>query len=198
MPENSKSKLILASASQRRLDLLNNMGFSPEKVIAAEIDETPLKAEKPLDYVKRVAKEKAIYVNQLIDNKQYFILAADTIASVGTRILGKPKDAEDAKRILQLMSGRRHRVYTAICLITPDEEINVKTTMTYVKFKNINPKEMEEYISSEAWKGKAGAYGLQEDPGGFVISINGSYSGVIGLPQYETKNLLSGMGFRQN
>ncbi len=188
-------KLILASASPRRLELLTRMGFAPDKVAPADIDETPKKGEKPLDYCKRVAKEKAeVIAKQYPDS---FILSADTTAVAGNVILGKPEDRADAKRIILKMAGRKHQVHTAICIITPKGEKRSKVVSTTVRFKNLNDHEVEEYLDTNQWEGKAGAYGLQEDPGAFVIDIQGSFSSVIGLPMYETKNLLLSLGYKK-
>lgn len=186
-------KLILASGSPRRFQILRNIGFEPDEVVISNIDETPNKQEKPEKYCKRIAKEKALKVWE--DNKKSFVIAGDTVAAVGTRILGKATDAEEAKKFLKLMSGKKHRVYSSVCLITPEGNIKERSTLTYVKFKRLTDQEIDEYVASKHWKDKAGAYGLQEDPGAFVVSINGSFSGVIGMPAYEAKCLLTGVGF---
>jgi septum formation protein len=192
-----KSKLILASASPRRLQLLTNLGFVPDEVIPSDIDETPLKKENPEAYCKRIAAAKAHHIkNNFLQAKDAFVLSADTIAVVNNTILGKPKDRADAANIIMKMSGRSHRVYTAVCIISDKGEVREKLIETKVKFKNISEPELEKYLNIESWQGKAGAYGLQEDPGGFVIEIHGSFSSVIGLPLYETKNMLLGLGFR--
>jgi septum formation protein len=193
MNTNTKHKIILASASPRRVELLKNIGYAPDKIIPADIDETPLKAEKPVDYVQRIAEAKAKKIREI--EQGHYIIAADTIACVGTRILGKPTDAEDAKRIMKLLSGRKHRVYTCVVVISPDGKMRKRNVCTFVKFKRITSDELNQYIATNYWQGKAGAYGLQEDVGGFVISISGSFSSVVGLPLYETKCLLSGLGF---
>lgn len=192
----NKSKLILASSSPRRLELLKNMWLVPDEVIPADIDETPKKHEKPNLYVRRMALEKAQKVAAQVEGSTY-ILAADSIACVGTRILGKPENRDEAREMLNLMKGRRHRVYTGVCVIAPDGTLRHRVVLTHVKFKNASKAEIEEYLDTENWKGRAGAYGLQEDMGGFVISITGSYSNVIGLPMFETKNLLLGLGFKR-
>jgi septum formation protein len=196
-----KSKLILGSSSPRRLELIKNIGIEPDKIIKPDIDETPFKNEKPRLYVKRIAEQKNIEAKKLLEQEGYdisksYILTADTIAAVGTRILGKPKDEADAERILKLISGRKHRVYTSVYLRCPNGDIRSKDSLTYVSFKRVSDQEIEWYLSTNKWQNKAGAYGLQEDAGGFVKSINGSFSGVIGLPLYETKSLLTGNGFK--
>lgn len=192
-----KSKLILASSSPRRLQILNNLGLSPDLVIPADIDETPLKGESPAIYCKRIAKEKALKIRSNQENNDSFIISGDTIASLGRRIIGKANNSEEAKNILKLMSGRKHKVYSAICAIAPDGTLRQKMTITQVSFKNLSHDEIDEYIATNHWQGKAGAYGLQENPGGFVKTINGSFSGVIGLPAYEAKCLLLGLGFNK-
>lgn len=189
----AKHNIILASASPRRVELLKNIGLTPERIIPANIDESATKGEKPSDYVQRIAVAKAKKIREIEQN--HFIIAADTIACVGTRILGKPTDAEDAKRIMSLLSGRKHRVYTCVVVIAPDGKMRKRNVLTFVKFKRITDAELDEYIATNYWQGKAGAYGLQEDVGGFVISISGSFSSVVGLPLYETKCLLYGLGF---
>ena len=191
----TKQKLILASSSPRRLQILNNLGFAPDEVIAADIDETPRKGEKPEAYCKRIAIEKAEKIAS--EHSGSFIVAGDTIAAVGTRILGKANNAAEAKGILQLMSGRRHKVYSAVTVISDKGEMRSRMTVNAVKFKRMTDEEIDAYVATNHWQGKAGAYGLQEDPGGFVISINGSFSGIIGLPAYETKSLLVGLGFKR-
>ena len=192
-----KSKLILASASPRRLELLKRMGYAPE-VIPADIDETPKKAENPEIYVQRMAEEKAYSViNNKLAPEDAFVLAADTSVVCAGRIIGKAENRQEAKDIMKLLCGRKHRVLTAVCIISPSGEKRIKLVSTTVKFKNFGDWELEEYLDTEEWKGKAGAYGLQGDPGGFCISINGSFSSVVGLPMYETKNLLLSMGFKK-
>ncbi|MDX1950523.1 MAG: nucleoside triphosphate pyrophosphatase [Rickettsiales bacterium] len=188
-------KLILASSSPRRKELLGNIGFTPDEIISPDIDETPRKAEKPNLYVARVAEEKAKAIYENHKNKNAFILSCDTSACVGTRILGKPENELEAKKMLQLMRGRRHRVYSCVCVITPEGKIRKKVVLSFVKFKNFTDSEIDEYLKTNLWKGRSGAYSLQEDPGAWVISINGSYSNIVGLPLYETKNLLVGNGY---
>lgn len=194
-----KSNLILASASPRRLELLKRMGFAPAEIISADIDESVRKKEKPEDYVKRMALEKAekVKVERLKVNDNEFILAADTTVVCANQIIGKAENRDEAKRIMNLLRGRKHKVLTAICILSPKGEKKVKMVETSVKFKNASDSEIEEYLDTNEWVGKAGAYGIQGDPGGFCISINGSFSSVVGLPMYETKNLLMSMGFRK-
>lgn len=187
-------KLILASQSPARLELLTNIGFVPDEVIPADIDETPLRKEIPRDYVLRLAVEKAQRVAQ--DHSDAFIVAADSIACIGRTILGKPTDRDDAKRILNLLSGRRHRLYTGVCVIAPDGTMRKKRVLTTVQFKRFDHNELEAFLDTNDWQNKCGAYGIQKDSGAFVHSINGSFSNVVGLPLVETKNLLLGLGFK--
>jgi len=192
-------KLILASASPRRLELLTRIGFVPDEIIPADIDETPKRSETPNEYVQRVAREKAEKVREILGERANgcFILSADTEAVVGTQILGKARDKAEAAKIIMKMSGRKHKVLTAIHVISPKNEVRAKLVKTLVEFKSISQEELKDYLETNLWQGKAGAYGLQEDPGAFVIKINGSFTNVIGLPLYETRNLLKGLGYRK-
>lgn len=187
-----KAKLILASASPRRLELLKQISVTPDEVIAADIDESPLKNEKPADLAKRLSQMKA---EKIADNHDAFILASDTVVACGRRILGKAFDIDEARNFLKLLSGRRHNVYTAICLITPSGEQSTKVVQTQVKFKCLNQDEIEFYLSHDEWKDKAGGYAIQGLAARFIRGINGSYSNVVGLPLFETVNLLKGRGF---
>jgi len=181
-------KLILASASPRRKELLAQIGITPDAIVPADIDETPRKDELPLPYVGRMANEKAAAIAAQFPND--IVLAADTIVTLGRRILGKPVDAKDAARMLELMSGRRHRVCTAVTVIAPNQKSRSRTTETTVQIKRLTDAEIRVYIASGEWEGKAGAYAIQGRAEVFIKAINGSYSGVVGLPLYETANLL--------
>jgi len=186
MPQTSH--LILASASPRRKELLAQVGIVPDKIIPADIDETPQKDELPLPYVQRMANEKAASVAAQFPDAT--VLAADTIVTLGRRILGKPVDAKDAARMLSLMSGRRHKVCTGVTVIVPNQKPRQRTVETVVQFKRLTAQEIEWYIASQEWEGKAGAYAIQGRAEVFVKSIHGSFSNVVGLPLYETVNLL--------
>ena len=177
-----KKPLILASASPRRLELLQQVGIKPDEIIPAEIDETPNKGEKPQQYVERMALEKCAAVQR----DGAVTLAADTVVACGRRILGKPDNEAEARNFLQLLSGRRHRVYTAICV-----NVRCKTVMTQVKFKRLSPQDIDNYILSNEWQGKAGGYAIQGLASAFIPSINGSYSNVVGLPLTETIRMLT-------
>lgn len=184
--------LILASASPRRLELLKQVGITPDHIIPAEIDETPHSNEAPRSLASRLAKLKAIEIAK--DHPSSFVLASDTVVACGRRILGKAKDKEEAKRFLKLLSGRRHSVYTGISLICPAGE-NHRTVKTVVKFKQLDQDDIDQYLSHDEWTGKAGAYAIQGRAARYIASINGSYSNVVGLPLMETVNMLKGRGF---
>jgi septum formation protein len=180
--------LILASASPRRIDLLAQIGVIPSLVFPADIDETPIKKELPLAYAKRIALSKALAVAEVKPDD--IILAADTVVFCGTRILPKADDELTARKCLSLLSGRRHKVVTAIA-IYKNGTIKQKSVITVVKFKRLHTTEMEQYISSNEWQGKAGGYAIQGLAAGFIPFISGSYSNVVGLPLHETKMMLS-------
>lgn len=183
--------LILASASPRRAELLARIGVTPDRISPADIDETPARAELPRPYAQRLAREKA----RAVAEEGVFTLAGDTVVAVGRRILEKPEDEAQARRFLTLMSGRRHTVITAICLIAPDGAASERCVETQVKFKRLTEAEIAAYLKSGEWRGKAGGYGVQGMAEMFVTHINGSHSAVVGLPLYETASLLSGRGY---
>lgn len=184
--------LILASASPRRLELLNRIGITPDKIIPADIDEGVLKNEAPAQYPQRVAVEKALKISK--EYPDAFVLSADTAVSVGRRILPKAETIDDALYCLKLLSGRNHIVTTAV-VIAHNGKIAAKSVPTRVKFKLLTKQEIDEYIASNEWQGKAGGYGIQGLAGAFVINLVGSWEGVMGLPLYQTKCLLEGAGF---
>lgn len=187
-----KPKLILASASPRRLELLKQIGITPDEISPADIDETPLKQEKPRELAGRLAREKAAHIAK--NHGDAFILASDTVVACGRRLLGKALDEKEATKFLKLLSGRRHDVFTGVSIITPNGTSN-RVIKTVVRFKNLSDEEVNEYLSHEEWKGKAGAYAIQGIAAKFIISINGSYSNVVGLPLFEVSNMLKGRGF---
>ncbi len=188
MHEAERAPLILASASPRRRDLLAQIGVVPTEILAAEIDETPGKLEKPDAYVLRVASEKAHAVHELRPSAR--ILAADTTVACGRRILGKAADKQEAYRFLNLLSGRRHRVYTGVCLLEANGKARHKTVMTTVQFKRLHPQELASYLDTYEWQDVAGAYRIQGHAARFVKSINGSYTNVVGLPLCEVYAML--------
>lgn len=189
-------KLILASASPRRRDLLAQIGITPDQIIPADIDETPQAKELPLQYVRRMADEKAAAVAGKHPND--IVLAADTIVMVGRRILGKPEDAKDAARMLKIMSGRRHSVCTAVCVMAPNAKPKSRVVETTVHFKRLSEVEINAYLASGEWEGKAGAYAIQGRAEAFVKGINGNYSNIVGLPLMETARLLDASGIKLN
>ncbi|ONF96579.1 Maf family protein [Sphingomonas jeddahensis] len=185
------AELILASASPRRLALLAQIGVTPARVVAPDVDETPLKAERPRDYVLRVATAKAVAVPR---RPSAVVLAADTSIAVGRRILGKPADEADLLRMLELLSGRRHHCLSAVVVVGIDGKMRTRLSDTVVAFKPLTAAEIATYVASGEGMGKAGGYAIQGRAEGFVRRIAGSYSGVVGLPLFETRALLSASG----
>ena len=186
--------LVLASASPRRRDLLAQIDIVPDHIVAPDIDETPFKQELPPAYAMRMAEAKADAVRP--GYADAFVLAADTVVACGRRILPKADDEETAGRCLDLLSGRRHRVHGAVCLIAPDGVRRTRYVWTHVKVKRLSLEERQAYLASGEWRGKAGGYAIQGRAGALVPSITGSYSNVVGLPLTETLNLLRGLGYR--
>lgn len=186
-------RLVLGSQSPRRLQLLAQIGITPDVVHAADIDETERKGEMPGPYALRVAREK----NEALASQfpHDFILTADTTVSVGTRILGKAATRDEAEKMVRLLSGRAHRVYTAVVVRAPDGTIASRVNETRVKVKRMTNEEIAAHLDSNEWEGCAGSYKFQ---GGFarhIIAINGAASGIIGLPLFETSQLLNGLGY---
>ena len=194
-----RPKLVLASGSPRRLALLNQAGIEPDSLQPAEIDEIPLKGELPRALANRLAREKAqvALASVKIDEelRGSFIVAADTVVAVGRRIMPKADMLEDAAACLRLLSGRNHRVYTGICLVTPKETFRQRLVETRVRFKRLSGEDLEAYLASGEWRGKAGGYAIQGLAGTFVVKMVGSYTNVVGLPLYETLSLLLGEGY---
>lgn len=186
--------LVLASASPRRVSLLAQIGITPDKVEPAHIDETPLKNELPRKLAIRLALGKAQSI--AAKNPGCFVLGADTVVGVGRRCLPKADDAVEARSYLEMLSGRRHHVYGGLCIIDPNGVAHERLIDTAVKFKRLSNEEISAYIASHEWDGKAGAYAIQGYAGAFVEKIIGSYSNVVGLSLFETKNLLSGLGYK--
>ena len=193
-----KPKLVLASASPRRLALLAQVGIEPDAMRPASIDETPEKGERPDAYAKRVAREKAEVAKKQIENHpdlaDAFILAADTVVAYGRRILVKPQFVEEAVGMLRLLSGRQHKVHTAVHLILPDGAVRKKLVTTRVRFKHLSREEIDAYVASREWRGKAGGYAIQGVAAAFVQKLTGSYTNVVGLPLFETVSMLSDQG----
>ncbi|MEQ8604459.1 MAG: nucleoside triphosphate pyrophosphatase [Marivibrio sp.] len=185
-------RLILASASPRRLDLLAQIGVVPAAVAPAHIDETPRKAELPRHLAERLAREKALAV--AADQPGAAVLAADTVVALGRRALPKAEDRETARRCLEAMSGRRHTVYGGIALAAPDGEVRTRLVATAVAFKRLSDHEIRRYLDGGEWEGKAGGYAVQGRAAAFVRHLNGSYSNVVGLGLFETAGLLESAG----
>jgi septum formation protein len=185
--------LILASASPRRLELLHQIGLEPDAIVHPEIDETPGRRELPAAYARRLADAKAKRI--AADHAGDFILAADTVVACGRRILPKAETAEQAEACLSLLSGRRHRVLSGVCLIDPAGRVHGRLVVTTVAFKRLIAAEMAAYIAGGEWHGKAGGYGIQGRAAVLVRWMSGSYSNVVGLPLYETAALLRGAGY---
>ena len=186
-------RLILASASPRRLDLLAQIGLVPDQVIPAEIDETPLKDELPRQLASRLAESKARVIAD--SHKNAYVLGADTVVACGRRVLAKAETEAEARLCLALLSGQKHRVFGGICLIAPDGSKVSRRVVTIVQFKRLSAGEVTGYIECGEWEGKAGAYAIQGLAASFIKRINGSYSNVVGLSLYETTTLLNGKGF---
>lgn len=191
-PASSPHQLVLASASPRRLELLRRIGVTPSRVLATDIDETPQKGERPRAHASRLAGEKARAAAALAPGS--VILAGDTVVGAGARILPKAEDEATARHCLALLSGRRHRVFSAIALVTPDGKLREALSETIVRFKRLSDEEVESYIAGGEWHGKAGGYAIQGSAEGFCDWLSGSHSGVIGLPLFETRRLLRAAG----
>jgi len=192
-PDAPARRLILASASPRRLELLAQIGIAPDLVAPADIDETPLKAEPPARLAQRLACSKAAVLAETYPDD--VILAADTVVAVGRRLLEKPADEAEATRFLKLLSGRNHRVFTGVAVISGGRTA-WRVVETRVSVKPLSQDEIAAYVASGEWRGKAGGYGIQGRAAAFISRIVGSHPAVMGLPLYETANLLHGAGWR--
>ena len=195
----ARPKLILASGSPRRLALLQQVGIEPEMLCPVDADETPLKSEAPRSLAKRLAKDKAELAAEKMkrsgDLEGSYILAADTVVASGRRILPKAEMLDEAAYCLRLLSGRAHRVYTGITIITPKGTARHRLVESRVRFKKLSKDEFELYLASGEWRGKAGGYAIQGIAGSFIVKIIGSYTNVVGLPLYETCAMLQGEGY---
>ncbi|HWH18028.1 MAG TPA: Maf family nucleotide pyrophosphatase [Allosphingosinicella sp.] len=186
-------RLVLASASPRRLDLLARIGVVPDEVLPAEIDETPRRGELPTAYASRMAAEKAMTVHSR--QKDALILAADTVVAAGRRILPKTETEAEVRETLALLSGRRHRVLSAVILVDEAGAARQRLSTSIVAFKRFSGPELDAYVASGEWRGKAGGYAIQGRAEAFVRFLSGSHSGVVGLPLYETRALLAAAGY---
>ncbi len=187
-------RLVLASASPRRVDLLKQIGISPDAIVPADIDETPLKGELPRSLAERLAAAKALKVAETAPDA--FVLAADTVVACGRRALPKTETEAEAATCLDLLSGRSHRVLGGVALAAPDGRVWRRLVVTAVTLKRLDGRERAAYLASGEWRGKAGGYAIQGLAAALVRRINGSYSNVVGLPLYETTALLQGAGWR--
>ena len=187
-------RLILASASPRRLELLAQIGIVPDAVLPAEIDEIPWPGEHPLATAKRLAVMKASAVGE--QEPDAFVLAADTVVAVGRRQLGKPADVAEAQAFLEMLSGRRHRVFGGISVIAPDGRRSDRLSTSMVRFKRLADADVTAFLATDEWQGKAGGYAIQGHAASFVPAINGSYTNIVGLDLALTKSMLQGLGWK--
>ena len=187
----TEPSLILASASPRRRELIGRLGVTPAAIFPADIDETSREGEIPRDYARRMAREKA----EATPQDGAHVLSGDTVVALGRRILPKAEDEATARQCLALMSGRRHRVLSAIALRYPDGTLRERLSETQVRFKRLSDAEIDAYIAGGEWHGKAGGYAIQGSAEGLIAWIAGSHSGVVGLPLFETRALLHAAGF---
>lgn len=187
-------KLILASSSPRRLELLASIGIIPHQIFSPDINESPLKHERIRQYVHRLSCLKAQSVHAQAPDA--YVLAADTAVELGGKIVLKAQDQAEARAILMRLSGRRHRVHTGVCVISPGGKETCRTVSTRLSLKHLSKEELDDYLDSKEWEGKAGAFSIQGKSSKFVKFISGSYTNVVGLPLYETDCLLKGLGFR--
>lgn len=198
-PQSWKPSLVLASASPRRLALLEQAGIRPDALLPTDIDETPKKNERPRDLARRLAREKAEAAFTVTKNRPEltgsFIISADTVVALGRRILPKPEVVDEAAECLRLLSGRAHRVYTGVTLVTPKGGFRERLVETRLRFKQLSSQDIERYLASGEWRGKAGGYAAQGIAGSFILKLVGSHTGVVGLPLYETLALLGGEGY---
>jgi septum formation protein len=197
--DQGRPKLVLASASPRRLALLQQIGIEPDCLWPADLDETPHPHELPRDLAQRLSQDKAqSAAATACKDPQWtgaFVLAADTVVAVGRRILPKCETRDEARQCLTLLSGRTHRVYTGVALVTPAGALRQRVVESRVRFKRLSDAEVAAYLASHEWQGKAGGYAIQGLAGAFVVQLIGSYPSVVGLPIYETAALLGGEGF---
>lgn len=188
------ARLILASASPRRLDLLAQVGLVPAEVVAADIDEAPRARELPAALAERLATAKARHVAKSFPGD--FVLGADTVVACGRRVLPKAADEAEARAMLERLSGRRHRVHGGLCVVGPDGAAHGRRVMTAVIFKRLSGKDIDAYMDGGEWRDKAGAYAIQGAAAAFIPKIIGSYSNVVGLALAETAALLRGLGYK--
>jgi septum formation protein len=192
-PDGASPGLALASASPRRLDLLRQIGLVPDRVAPADIDETPLRDERPRQLALRLAVQKGEAARAGLDGM--YVISADTVVGVGRRILPKAESEADVRACLKLLSGRKHDVLTGVAVFAPDGRMASRLVEARVGFKRLSLQEVEGYVASGEWRGKAGGYGIQGKAGALVTEIAGSYPAIVGLPLYETVAMLEGLGY---
>ncbi|MBB3949135.1 Maf-like protein [Aureimonas jatrophae] len=193
------SALVLASGSPRRLELLQQIGIEPERLLPADLDETPERSEHPRQLAKRLARDKARAAFETLKARGEtgrYVLGADTVVAVGRQVVPKAEIEDEAVDNLRLLSGRTHRVFTGVCLVTPRGRERIRLVETRLRFKRLSREDIELYVASDEWRGKAGGYAVQGRAGAFVVRMVGSYTNVVGLPLYETLSLLEGEGFK--
>lgn len=193
MTEKAKPRLILGSSSPRRVDLLKQIGYVPDVIQGADIDETPQPYELPQAYCLRMAEEKNAALAPQFPHD--VVITADTIVAAGRRIIGKPEDRADAGRIIRLLSGRAHQIYSAVTIAAPGSKPVSRISVSRVKMKRLSDDEIEHFLNTNDWQGVSGAYRLQGAIAQYMLSVQGSPSGIIGLPLYETAQLLKGIGY---
>ncbi|KXF76549.1 septum formation inhibitor Maf [Paramesorhizobium deserti] len=196
----AQQKLVLASGSPRRIELLGQAGIEPDHLHPTDIDETPLRAEHPRSLARRLSREKAEKAAESLKTDDKFagsyVLAADTVVAVGRRILPKAEIQDEARECLRLLSGRSHKVFTGICLVTPKGRVRQTLVESRVRFERLTREQIDSYLASGEWRGKAGGYAIQGFAGSFVVKLVGSYTNVVGLPLNETVSLLTGEGYK--
>lgn len=194
-----RPKLVLASASPRRLALLDQAGIVPDLILPSEIDESPRKSESPRNLASRLSKEKALAVHEQLkgtpDGEEAIVLAADTVVALNRRIMPKAEKMDQAVACLRLLSGRTHKVWTAVTIAIPRGAVRQRLVETRVRFKRLSVEDIDAYVASGEWRGKAGGYAIQGLAGVFVVKLVGSFTNVVGLPLAETLNLLQGEGY---
>ena len=195
MQASTSAALVLASASPRRLDLLRQVCLEPDAIDPADLDESATAQETPRQLAQRLAQAKAQRVAAQWPGA--FVIGADTVVALGRRVFGKPSDEAQARRMISRLSGRAHRVLTAVAVAAPDGRMSSRLSESRVAFKRMTAAELDELIACQEWRGAAGGYRIQGRAGGLVISLQGSYSGIVGLPLYETLALLGGLGFQR-
>ena len=191
-----KNKLILASASPRRVELLAQIGVVPDAIIPADIDETLKKGELPRAFALRLAQEKAQKI--AADNSGAIVLAADSVVAAGRQVLDKPLDEKDAERIIRILSGRRHIIYGGICVIDAEGKIRTRLCETSASFRRLSDSEVSTFIASREWEGKAGGYAIQGLAATFLKFISGSHSNIVGLSLYDTAAMLKAAGYKKD